>query len=145
MSSVGEPFQTGPGHASPCGDQRPHGKHRHPLPDSYNVCEGVAAMPDPQPKPTAAEVLRSHLPVDTSWDTCTCGWDGGQLAFWRHQEDVLAAAGLLATPEHDAQVAAQALRDAAQDMRGVRSSDGPLWVENVLNDWADRIEGGDPT
>lgn len=44
--------------------------------------------------------------------------------------------------EHDAQVAAQALRDAAQDMRGVRVSDGPSWVENVLNNWADRIAAG---
>lgn len=50
----------------------------------------------------------------------------------------LAAAGLLVTPEHDAQVAARALREAADDMYATEFAyDGS---RQWLHDRADRIE-----
>ena len=42
-------FIEGPGHASGCGSLEPHGIHRHPLPDSYEVCEGHTPRPAPHP------------------------------------------------------------------------------------------------
>lgn len=60
----------------------------------------------------------------------------------RHAAEELDAAGLLASPEHDAEVAAKALRDAAdpwQDTLG----DTPLFAPGVadwLHERADRIE-----
>ncbi len=62
-----------------------------------------------QPKPTAADVLREHYAVDRqpfgrpAYRQCTCGWseDVNRRGFPQHQADMLAAAGLLATAEHD--------------------------------------------
>ena len=60
---------------------------------------------------TATEVLRAHTNVGDY--TCGCGWECTEDPRWvdieAHQADMLAAAGLLVTPEHDAQVAARAL------------------------------------
>lgn len=39
----------GPGHASFCGNEGPHEQHRHPLPDSYEVCGGREAPPPLHP------------------------------------------------------------------------------------------------
>lgn len=118
-------------------------------------------MPDAQPKPTAAEVLRQHTNIGDY--ACGCGWEHAEDPQWpdieAHQEDMLAAAGLLATgecarcgrpvilppddptnsalrvcheceaemhrewlPEHDAQVAAGALR--AESRRWRAQADG---------------------
>lgn len=79
-------------------------------------------MPDAQPKPTAAWLLAEHA---------KCRWNGFQRPAARmtcgapmpsagpdfaaqHQEDMLAAAGLLATDEALAEHDAQVLRDAAE-------------------------------
>lgn len=101
-----------------------------------------------QPKPTAADVLREH--ASCRWVvrgpaavmTCGAPWPAsGRDEPAAHQADMLAAAGLLATAEHDAQVAAQALRDAADkvDLPAIRAT-------NFLPQWlrarADRIAGG---
>lgn len=73
-------------------------------------------MPDAQPKPTAAEVLAAHYgslwcptcgPNSATNDDGDWKWDVTQ-----HQADMLAAAGLLTTAEHDAQV----LRDARSEL-----------------------------
>lgn len=69
-------------------------------------------MPDTQPKPTAADVLMHHA-RDAAHGCISCGALPIGSSFAQHQADMLAAAGRLAAAEHDAQVAAQALRDAA--------------------------------
>lgn len=49
-------FMEGPGHAAFCGNDGPHEKHRHPLPDSYEVCSGVSARLDPVTAPDMVEL-----------------------------------------------------------------------------------------
>lgn len=105
-------------------------------------------MPDAQPKPTAAEVVAKHL--DCQWRHgvhLDCGAPlppAGPDFRSAHVTERLAAAGLLATPEHDAQVRAQALRDAA-DARDAAL----LWGSEAPSAWlrvrAARIEAGEPT
>lgn len=77
-------------------------------------------------EPTAFDVLSAHQRVgDSGWCAADdCDWHptygrGGlaEIQFARHQADMLAAAGLLATPERDTQVAAQTLIDAAAGAR----------------------------
>ncbi len=80
-------------------------------------------MPDAQPKPTAAEVLYTHRRLE--WVESSRGVTPGYYCIdqrcmrpvigglWQHQADMLAAAGLLVTAEHDAQVAAETLLEAA--------------------------------
>lgn len=73
-------------------------------------------MPDAQPKPTAAEVLAAHQ-FQIRPRRCSCGAEVGLIyeqSATEHQADMLAAAGLLATAEHDREVAARALRGAAK-------------------------------
>lgn len=41
MSADDGQIMPGPGHISPCGNEQVHNKHRHPDPDSYDVCDGV--------------------------------------------------------------------------------------------------------
>jgi hypothetical protein len=123
-----------------------------------------------QPRPTAADVLREH---EYTWHEgpgagfrCPCGtWVAGSL--WDHLADMLAAAGLLATAEHDAQVrreaiaevwndaheairatekqhqdvAAKALRDAA-DALGKSTAPGLRHATTWLRARADRIAAG---
>ena len=65
----------------------------------------------------------------------------------RHAAEELDAAGLLASPEHDAAVAAKALREAADDMGDTDDPDA-IYVDNGDADvWlrarADRIEAGE--
>lgn len=67
-------------------------------------------------------------------------------AFKAGVEWALAAAGLLATPEHDAQVAARALGDAAENYeRGIHTDTIPKWLRDLAHDRATRIEAGEPT
>lgn len=81
-----------------------------------------------QPKPTAAEVREQvartlwigEQETDETRDAAARYWDDADLTdsviprpYYRAQADMLAAAGLLVTAEHDAQVAEQALRDAS--------------------------------
>lgn len=81
----------------------------------------------------AAEVLRDHtrerVDHEEAW-TCSCdpdqGGDGETLrgrreALW-HQAQALADADCLATPEHDRQVAARALRRAGAEAQVVHDS-----------------------
>ena len=103
---------------------------------------------------TAAQVLAAHAirgVRDGLWH-CECGamWavnvfdpPADVVAFTQHQADMLAAAGLLVTPEHDAQVAARALREAAE--AEYQRGGATLAVERLLAR-ADRIERqeGDP-
>ena len=64
--------------------------------------------------------------------------EGGWLkGLARNAAQALDAAGLLVTPEHDAAVAARALRDAAPRFRHDRPS-ASVWAEML--DLADRIE-----
>jgi len=77
-----------------------------------------------QPKPTAADVLTEHAPARRGAVECRCGWFGSSRLAWGrdhavHQADVLAAAGLLATAEHDAQVR----RDACEILQRLRGGD----------------------
>lgn len=112
-----------------------------------------------QPKPTAADVLREHYAVDRqpfgrpAYRQCTCGWaeDVNRRGFPQHQADMLAAAGLLATAEHDAQVAAQALRDLVSDRADIEEALAKIADTEVsavdlivyhVNAEADRIAGG---
>lgn len=103
-------------------------------------------MPDAQPKPTAADVLREHQHRRVRW-ACACGfatYDGDLYrrlaALAQHQEDMLAAAGLLATAEHDAQVRAQALRDAASAYTPYEGGEAESMVTRTwLRARADRI------
>lgn len=121
-------------------------------------------------QPTAAEVLREHAfegtrPGELPGGWCAgCTWGGAddpsnphafEHAHAQHQADMLAAAGLLVTPEHDAQVAARALRafathcdgqenDAAQGGEGSRLY-AAAWADAATEarDQADRIERGE--
>lgn len=66
-----------------------------------------------------------------------------QAAFvTRDAARALDAAGLLVSPEHDAAVAAKALREAAE---AIADTDGTEWPYGPVIDWlhdrADRIEG----
>lgn len=116
-----------------------------------------------QPKPTAADVLNGHPGMEyvipryfgTAGYRCT-GCRQSISSPGQHQADMLAAAGLLATAEHDAQVAAQALREAAAAWQtGGWAGDLPrgstrhavvLGMAQNATDWlrarADRIAGG---
>lgn len=100
-------------------------------PTAVEVREQVAAMLYQMDHPTMLGGL-----------SAAAGWAQQR---YRERSDMLAAAGLLVTPEHDAQVAARALREAAG------SIDGPDWAgyEYAAADWlnacADRIERGEAT
>lgn len=94
-----------------------------------------------RPKPTASAVLRKHRWMEMDED-CLCGWGGTEDDHEDHQADMLSAAGLLATAEHscwetvlaegqprlqsmvehDAQVAAQALRDLVADRADIETA-----------------------
>ena len=79
-------------------------------------------------------------PIRT-WVRCACGADAKDHA--EHQADMLAAAGLLVTPEHDAQVAARALREAAETYeRGIHVDSIPKWLRDMAHDRIERQEGG---
>ena len=79
---------------------------------------------DPAAVERAAEAAAEHI-----------GWQAGM---YDAIHAALAAAGLLVTPEHDAQVAARALREAADDMYATEFAyDGS---RQWLHDRADRIE-----
>lgn len=118
-------------------------------------------MSDTQPKPTAAEVLAVHWDVCGDGSLCDCGWQRplrpgaatpGRSMHLQHQEDMLAAAGLLVSAEHNAQV----LRDAALAWQtGSWADDLPkggsraaliLGMAQRATDWlrarADRIAAG---
>lgn len=106
----------------------------------------------------AAEVLAAH--AGCRWDGSTndprmrpCGAPlprPGVDVIAAHQAAMLATAGLLATAEHDRQVAAQALRETAAAYRrddGVTIRDGqgdrcPLAPATWMDLRADRIEAG---
>lgn len=53
----------------------------------------------------------------------------------RHAAEELDAAGLLASPEHDAEVAARTLREAADDVRATLNVDQsrPLTIEQAMH------------
>ena len=79
-------------------------------------------MTTPAHTRAVAEVLAEHQSRPTGSPFCRCGWrpsmflndtESDRLQHVAHQADMLAAAGLLADPAHDAQVAAKALREAA--------------------------------
>lgn len=53
-------FIEGPGHAAFCGSVEPHGRHRHPLPDSYEVCSGYTPRPAPHPGADWRDVQEGH-------------------------------------------------------------------------------------
>ena len=83
--------------------------------DACDHCTDTECTHDCQPGAgptprTAVDVLREHQ-VHGIGPGCTCGWrvTVGSCSLYQHQANMLAAAGLLATAEHDAQV----LRDAA--------------------------------
>lgn len=118
-------------------------------------------MPDVQPKPTAAAEVREQVArtlwigeqeTDEARDAAARYWDDTDLTdtviprpYYRAQADRLAAAGLLATAEHDAQV----LRDAAYAYRAGATvvHDGQGDRREVTTDWwlyarADRIATG---
>jgi hypothetical protein len=93
-------------------------------------------MPDAQPKPTAAEVLGGHRYA--RWKDATREQPGGygycqcgqriEYSHPQHQADMLAAAGLLATAEHDAKM----LRDAAEAWQyGGWADDMPKGVDRT--------------
>ena len=78
-----------------------------------------------------------------------CECNASDRADARHAAEELDAAGLLASPERDAAVAAKALRDAADDVRATLNVDQsrPLTIEQAMHAvdfWlshrADRIE-----
>ena len=82
------------------------------------------------------------IQVVTGYESVTIGIDEAMEA-----ARALDAAGLLASPEHDAEVAAKALRDAADDMGDTDDPDA-IYVDNGDADvWlrarADRIEAGE--
>jgi len=62
----------------------------------------------------------------------------------RRVQDALAAAGPLVTPEHDAQVAARALREAAEEIPGSTTPGPAVDPYDAACEWllerADRIE-----
>lgn len=59
-----EPFMPGPGHAAFCGNEQPHARHRHPFPDSYDVCEGVPPVgPEPDERCVAEWCRENGLPL----------------------------------------------------------------------------------
>ena len=89
-------------------------------------------MPDAQPKPTAAEVVSTAY-VRDAYIYATGSGDGS----WTESRARAEFYAWLA--EHDAQVAAQALRDAA-------AQEAPAAVEarRWLRARADRITAGDP-
>lgn len=78
----------------------------------------------------AAEIIDAHI---RGWPTTAPGLP-------EHIARALDAVGLLATPEHDAAVAAKALRDAAPSFRHDRPS-ASVWAEML--DLADQIEAGE--
>ena len=110
----------------------------------------------------AAEVLTTHQRRDSA--SCLCGWSRLGYSFTEHQADTLAAAGLLMTPEavaavvnsigyvadipllaeHDAQVAARALREAAEEIPGSTTPGPAVDPYDAACEWllerADRIE-----
>jgi len=91
----------------------------------------VADDLDPAAVERATEVLTTHQRRDSA--SCLCGWSRLGHSFAQHQADMLAAAGLLVTPEHDAQVAARALRNWGQEMLA-RYPEG-VFVEPDENGW----------
>lgn len=69
-----------------------------------------------------------------------CECNASDRADARHTAEALDAAGLLATPEHDAAVAAKTLREVAPRFRHDRPS-ASVWAEML--DLADQIEAGE--
>lgn len=62
------PMMSGPGHASFCGNEAPHKMHRHPEPDSYEVCSGREA-----PLETGLRIEHGWLVEETTGCTCAGG------------------------------------------------------------------------
>lgn len=102
----------------------------------------------------AAEVLEVHqmefIDHEVGYE-CGCNEHGTghpeglrfQSDALRHQAEALDAAGLLVTPERDRQVAAKALREAADEMRYIFLHKGTtlgMPADDWLLDRADRIE-----
>lgn len=105
-------------------------------------------MPDAQPKPSAAELIADHiwcaatrLGSQLGVPEMTCGAPlppAGRDFHAAHMHERLAAAGLLVTAEHDAQV----LRDA-DDALSVRYLGMGLMIDtDALRYRADRIAAG---
>lgn len=113
----------------------------------------------------AAEIIAAHVgkPADGgtangAWVDCACmaeakgvSRDHATSLHRKHVARALDTAGLLATPEHDAAVAAEALRDAQTDVRATLNVDQsrPLTIEQAMHAidfWlgarADRFEAG---
>ena len=135
------------------GDCLPHGErrryvapHRFYIPEPGCTCERavnptVVENLDPAAVERATEVLTTHQRRDSA--SCLCGWSRLGYSFTQHQADALAAGGLLVTPEHYAQVAARALREAAEAIPG-STSPTPVDPYDLAAEWlldrADHIE-----
>ena len=114
----------------------------------------VADDLDPAAVERATEVLTTHQRRDSA--SCLCGWSRLGHSFAQHQADMLAAAGLLVTPdrpgdvvtsdwdtwvaEHDAQVAARALRDAKGAIVRTLGVNPRYPATEILDARADRVE-----
>jgi len=112
-------------------------------------CEAGAG---PTPR-TAVDVLREHQ-VHGIGPGCTCGWrvTVGSCSLYQHQANMLAAAGMLATAEHDREVAAQERQNIvvrlAEMAANYEHDDLPdehptACIYEVLTDAADRIAAGE--
>jgi len=110
-------------------------------------------MPDAQPKPNGADVREQVADALYRMDHPTIMGDLSTAAGWaqrryRERADMLAAAGLLATAEHDAQVLRDLVADRDDIETAVRLVEGStvsvadLIVHHVL-DRADRIAAGE--